>query len=352
MKKLRQGSAVFAATIAEMNNSIESDIDIKVDTKKIEGLLSRDKNPMFVTLMIAREGVSKNRRNYTPEVIDSIAEQINSNHPDAYSGHLSDADRATKNPDVETIWLGATVKEIDGKKTLYAKGYVMPSAKKRREYLETAKDLGKNVAVSIYGTAKEAIYNAKLQAYDIKELVLESVDWARSGSAGIANDGTLILTSEMVNLNGNKENNDMDKVQAIKETTISEMKEHNPELVTEIESGVAAVAEMTSVRTALGIDEKADVATTVSEMAQKIRSHELTDELNSRVKSPAARPIIKQMVLSEMKDDATVKDTVEKVLQSDDAKAIIKETAGVPKVQPKNDERSQATARKFTKESK
>jgi hypothetical protein len=212
--------------------------------------------------------------------------------------------------------------------------------------------LGKNVAVSIYGTAKEAIYNAKLQAYDIKELVLESVDWARSGSAGIANDGTLILTSEMVNLKGNKENNDMDKVQAIKETTISEMKEHNPDLVTEIESGVTAVAEMADVRSALGIDEKADVKATVAEMAATIRSHELTDELNSRVKSPAARPIIKQMVLSEMKDDATVKETVEKVLQSDDAKAIIKETAGVPKVQPKNDERSQATARKFTKESK
>lgn len=349
MKKLRQGSALFQATVAEMSNDLSGSIDINVDESKIKPILERDKNPMFVTLMIAREGVSKNRRNYTPEVIESIAEQINKKHPDAYSGHMTDAERATKNPDVETIWLGAVVKEIDGKKTLYAKGYVLPSATKRREYLETAKALGKNVAVSIYGTAKEAVYNAQLKAYDVKELVLESVDWARSGSEGIENDGTLILASEMVNYKENKENNDMDKVTAIKEATISEMQEHNPDLVSEIQNGVEAVAEMSAVREALGVDEKTDVKATISEMAQKIRNHELSDEINARVKAPAARPIIKQMVLSEMTDEVSVKETVEKVLQSDDAKAIIKETAGAPKVQPKSDNKSSATAKKYTK---
>ena len=33
---------------------------------------------------------------------------------------------------------------------LYAKGLVLPSAKKRREYLQVARDVGKKVSVSIY----------------------------------------------------------------------------------------------------------------------------------------------------------------------------------------------------------
>jgi hypothetical protein len=98
-------------------------------------------------------------------------------------------------PATETVWLGAVVKEIDGKKVCYAKGYILPSAVERRNYLQLAKDFGKNVAVSMYGKAKEAVYNTAQKAYDIKGLTLERIDWTPPGAEGIPNDGTLILTS-------------------------------------------------------------------------------------------------------------------------------------------------------------
>jgi hypothetical protein len=157
MKKTRTGYAVLSATVAEMSpDPAAGSIDIPVDTGKIKGILERDKDPRFVTIQVAREGVSKNGRNYSADVIQSIAEQINSTQPIGGAGHIPDDQRSHAFPKTETVWLGAVVKEIDGKKVCYAKGYVFPDAQNRRNYLQVAKDLGKNVAVSIYGKAEEA----------------------------------------------------------------------------------------------------------------------------------------------------------------------------------------------------
>src|SRR4051812_7415316 len=101
----------YSATIAEMAATAEqsSDFAIEVDTSKIENLLKRDKDPMFVTLPVACEGRSVNGRNYTAANVESIVQQINDNHPDGYAGHLTDEERSTKTPDAQTIWLGAVV---------------------------------------------------------------------------------------------------------------------------------------------------------------------------------------------------------------------------------------------------
>jgi hypothetical protein len=55
-----------------------------------EHTLKRDKDPMFVTLAVACEGRSVNGRNYRAENLESIVEQISSDHPDGYAGHLTD----------------------------------------------------------------------------------------------------------------------------------------------------------------------------------------------------------------------------------------------------------------------
>src|SRR3954452_2567880 len=173
----------YSATIAEMAATAESTADfaIDVDKSKIDNLLARDKKPMFVTLPVACEGTSVNGRIYKAEHIESIVEQINASHPDGYAGHLTDEERSTKTPDAQTIWLGAVVKEMDGKKVAYAKGYVMPSAKKRREYLQVAKDVGKKVSVSIYGKF-DGWYDRAKKTYDIAKINLESIDWSRPGA--------------------------------------------------------------------------------------------------------------------------------------------------------------------------
>src|SRR3954470_9918094 len=278
MKKTRTGYEVLSATVAEMSadpSASPANIDIPLDANMLKGILERDKDPRFVTLQVAREGVSKNRRNYSAEVIDSIAEQINSQQPIGGPGHIPDDQRAYVFPPTETVWLGAVVKEIDGKKVCYAKGYVLPDAKNRRNYLQMCKDLGKNVAVSIYGKAKEAIYNAADKAYDIRGLALERIDWTPPGAEGIPNDGTLILTSEMVDSKGKHKESPVDKEAIIKGVTLSEMQDLNPKLVEEIQGQASAVSEMADVRRQLGVDEKVKVTDTIAEMQQKIREHTL-----------------------------------------------------------------------------
>lgn len=354
MKKTRTGCEVLQATVTEMAASIDSgDIEIPVNADQIKGILERDDKPMFVTLQVMREGVSKNRRRYSRAVLDSVAEQINANHPDGYKGHLKVEDEAYAAPDPETVWLGAVVKEINGTSVLYAKGYVMPYSKRRRTILQTAKDLGKKVAVSIRGKAQEAVYNATDKAYDIRGLVLESIDWARPGAEGIPNDGTLILTSEMVGSSKPKQGDPMEKQEVLKGATVSEMRQHNPDLVKEIEGGVTAVAEMANVRQALGVADTEDPTKAIAEMQRQAREHELTDELRERVKVPQARPVIKQMVIGEMAKDAntgkTVSEMVQSVLNTDDAKAIISSKSGAPNISPANDDKREATARRFTK---
>jgi len=106
----------FSGTVSEMGT--EKDLKIDVPFAKgvdVEKLTEGDKNPLFVTIEALNTTISRSNRRYTPEVIKEIAEQINSIKPDAYEGHLSESERATKRPKPKTIWLGATVKEVEGK---------------------------------------------------------------------------------------------------------------------------------------------------------------------------------------------------------------------------------------------
>ena len=101
---------------------------------------------------------------------------------------------------------------------------------------------------------------------------------------------------------------------------------------------------MTEIKTALGEKPMEKIA----EMQEKIRGVELNESLTARVANKNARPVIRKMVLAEMKSDEAVDTTVERVLQTGQAQAIIKEMTVVPKVNPTNDDKSQPTARKFT----
>lgn len=351
--KTRRGRETLVAQIAEMTTEAAGgSFDIQIDAEKVKKILARDSDPMFVTLQIAREGVSKNGRRYSADTMQQIADQINDKHPDAYKGHLSDAERATKTPDPETVWLGATVMEDkDGRTAVYAKGYVMPYAKKRRTILQTAADLGKNVAVSIFGTAKGAKYSKEHKAYDIEGIDIESVDWARPGSEGIPNDGTLILAAEMHNAkNNDPQEDDMTREEVLQTATADELAQHNPTLVQEMADAAItdATAPLVKIGEMVGADDENNAEARIAEMQTELSGYQLGEALNKRVASRSARPVIKKMVLAEMKSGESIDSTVERVLQTSQAQAIIKETAGNPHVNPTNDAKSQPTARKFT----
>ena len=339
MNKSRHGFQAFPATVVEMTDDRDArDELVNVDPALLEKVSEGDDKPQFVTINVAVEGVSKSGRNWTRELIHSIAEQINTKHPDGYSGHVADADRPFKRPDPQTIWLGATVVEKNGKAHLYAKGYVLPEAVSLRSYLRRAKAIGKNVSVSVFGKAKAAVWNAKQSAYDLKDFVLESVDWSRSGAEGIPNDGTLVLASEMHN--DNKEDLNVERKDVIKSLKADELKEHNPNLVSEIQSesaDEALVSEMDGIKAVVGETDKPSEA--VSEMAKENRELKLDRELDRSVRSEAARALIRPLVVSEMEKaegSVDVSEMVSGVLGSDEGKAIIEQHVDrAPKVDPR-----------------
>jgi len=317
------GYAPVEATIAEMSADGVSDL-IALDPKLVKDMVDDDPNPMFVTIEVLNESVSKNKRFYDKATLLSIAEQINANHPDGYAGHLSQDERAYKTPECETIWLGAKVLETAGKVRLFAKGYVLPEATKRRSYLRRAQKAGKKIAVSVYGAGR-AVYDRAIDARRISDFVLESVDWARPGSEGVKTLGLFSVTAEMSDSNGG---DSMKREEVLKSATADELREVNPELVSEMTDGAVpkaehdeVVSEMTAITEKLG-DKPLE---RIAEMQTDIRDGKIDKELDAKVRNPAVRKVLRRIVVSEMTDDADVSATVDKVLDSEEGKALIRE---------------------------
>lgn len=351
------------ATVAEMStdaqDSADLGINIPFDAQLRDELIEGDDNPMFVTVEVLNEGVSRNGRDWTKEAIASVVSQINSKHPDGYQGHLSDTDRSTKYPDPQTIWLGASAKEVGGKLRLFAKGYVLPEAKTLRSYLRKAKTLKKNVAVSVYGTVQAAVKTAR-NALDMSNFNLESIDWARPGSEGVPNMGIFQVTSEMFDSNNNGEGN-MDKVQAIKESTAAELREHNPAVVSEMvseavaeatQASEAVVSEMTQTREALGLKEGESLTERVAEMQEQLSEAALDNSMREKIPSATARKTLRSAVVKEMNANAdlTADAAVDAVLGSEKGKAVMRNTAErAPSVAPLHDAPTATPTRRFSK---
>lgn len=346
---VRTGFEIFDAEIAEMRSAADVDKDslVSVSPELLAAVSEGDPDPLFVTMNIATEGVSKNGRHYSRETIQSMADQINAEVTDGYNGHLTDAERATKRPDTVTMWLGArVVVKPDGKAYLYAKGYIMPEEKKLRSYLKRAKAVGKNVAVSVFGKAEKAVYNAQKQAYDLTNFVLQSIDWARSKSEGIPNDGTLILASEMVN---EEKEEAMKRAEVIESLTPEELRTHNPGLVSEMEQAAVEAEKATHVAEM----EASTVA--VAEMRRENHELKLDQQLAEKVRVQGARPVLREMVIGEMDkaEDQSLVDVaemVDSVLGSDEGRAIIdSHRAKAPAVNPLNSSRGESVPeRKFS----
>lgn len=347
------GYSTQPAIVAEMTNGVETPvIDVPIDKELIEKVIDGDKSPLFVTIEVLNEGVSRNGRSWTKETLLSVAEQINAKKPDGYYGHLSDDERKLKYPQPQTIWLGAKVEEIEGKYRLFAKGYVLPEAGVLRTYLKKAKAVGKNVAVSVYGTAK-AIQDRAKGIIHMQNFDLESIDWARPGSEGVRNMGIFSVTSEMTD--DSKEGDSMKREEVLQSATKEELQglEVVGEMITEAvasanEAPAEVVSEMTAVREALGVDEGVSLTETVAEMTARLNEFEIDSQLTQKVEGHAARKVIKSLVVSEMTADETVEQTVDRVLAGETAKSVITEMVDkAPKVAPKV-EQPAAVGRKFT----
>lgn len=342
-------------TIAEMNTTFaEGKVNVPLARGvDLEELLTGDDDPMFVTIDALTDTVSGNKRRWTSEELHNVAKQVMEKKPDGYQGHLRPDERSSKAPDAVTMWLGAKVANHKGKNRLFIKGYVLPKATQFKDYLRRAGAAGKNVAVSVYGQAFEK-WNETLNAFEIQNFQLESIDWARPGSEGVPNSGYLKITAEMDG------GDTMNKEDILKQTTVSEMRDFNPTVVQEIETLASqelqsVVSEMTE---ALGVDQKElpktvqEMKTHVSELETQVATGEVEKILGNKVTNVAARSALRKMVVGEMKDATdlkTVQETVDRVLESEEGKALV-EAFKAPVVTPgKNDNRETSSKSRFIK---
>lgn len=329
------------SVISEMSSEAVSGL-IQLDASLVEKIVGTDPDPMFVTLEVLNEGVSRNGRLYDASALKEVADQINTQHPDGYAGHISQAERGTKVPDCEVIWLGSRIVESSGKLRLFAKGYVLPEARNRRSYLEKAKALGKNVSVSIYGTAKQ-IWDKAEKAYRQMNIDLESIDFTRPKSEGVPNSGMFTLTAEMVDDNKvNTMENVMEKAEVLKAATAEEIRENVPE---------AVIAEITNqaveqAKTQVISEMSAEKDSVIAEMRAETRGLKLNELLQTKVIDQSARKMIKRMVISEMAYDEEVEVAVDRVLDSEEGKAVVSEMTTIePTVQPRVEQKAALAAK-------
>lgn len=246
------------------------------DGFNLEALKEIDPDPMFATVKI-KAGLGQQGRgpNYTPEVLMSIADQINTKRPSGYKGH-QDKDRVDWEwRDPVTAWLGARFDAGEG--VLYVKGYIPPTAPDLRTQLKLAQT-GADIinSVSIWGTRQvDKITNA-VTSFD-----LWSLDWTPKGRAGM--DAALVgVTGEQA------QEEQMDRKEILQSVTADELPDHVQEqlrkeghstAVDELKDDVALVGEM---RIILELDEDSDSGELISTV-KELLSYRRSDDLKARI---------------------------------------------------------------------
>lgn len=342
------GADEFICIVSETEGDIGT--TVQVDSRKLEKIRQRDKEPQFVTVKI-ESGKSKSNRNWPGEILEKIAEQVRSKEPVGYLGHISEKDDETAFPIPQTLWLGATTIRETGKTVLLAKGYNFPKAEVR-----DLVDLGGVNSVSVRGNSR---MRATREGYDVIDFELESIDWARKNRSGMRAP-VVSITSEMISDNEKGGNSvEAKDIAALQE---QELRQHNPNLVTLIEQGATKtkdekIAEMEKnnesaeenksvldqIREALGLEEKDNVVESVTELlekvedAAKVKVKAFVDGLlEKKIPNPKARAVVARLV-GEMEsgldpeqdeDKTKIEKTVNEALDGEEVKELVSEMGG------------------------
>ena len=218
-----QASFEIESSVSEMGTAAaEIGPDVPMNAVSLAKVRAQDTDPRFLVVEI-EEGASKSGRMWPGEIIRSIVEQVNSNLPVGYQGHIPEKDDATAFPDVQAMWLGASVSHKAGKMVARVKGYLLPDSKARK-YAE----IGAIDGVSVRGDATMVREKGGLR---VRDFVLESIDFARKGRSGMP-ARIVAVTSEMSEGGKSVEAKD---IAALDE---QELRTNNPLLVAEIERKV------------------------------------------------------------------------------------------------------------------
>jgi len=312
----------FDVTVTEMDARADSASSlVRLDADTVARVSDGDDDPKFATFII-ESGKSKNGRVWNPEIFESVVEQINtSGDVVGYLGHIKPGDEGHVFPTVQLQWLKARLNVTSDRCQMLAKAYVLPSSTGAvaRDYIRR----GFVKTVSWAGMAKS---RPTTRGEEISEFQLESIDLARPRTAGMKTALVGGLTSEQST--GGSEVKP-DEIAALQE---NELRAHNPTLATAIEDGAkgpvlkdletvktelesskANADLVTQIRTALKLDENADVMealgsliTKAKEVAKGARTKYLDDILKRKFKDDATRNLVRRMLVTEMETGSLV----------------------------------------------
>jgi hypothetical protein len=335
---------VLQADIAEM--AADATSVIALDPNRVAQLVAatKDENPEFPIIRV-EGGLSRNNNNWTDEVIEHVAEQVNQNEPVGYLGHIKPEDHSFALPDPQTIWLKAVTKKEQGKTVLYVKGYNFPGEK-----IRTLLATGAVKSTSWSGKATGKVVGGVRQ---IERFALESIDWARKGTQGMSAD-VVALASEMNDERSDTEVDDLSKV------TPDELRKANPSLfrlveqeceakanerVSEMEEKVKAADEaetiFTKLRKMFKIEESADMIEAMTKiharldnLSSKTLKEKIAAILGDKVKDPKALSTIQRLMpvteMEGLEDDDLEKKVTEMIDNDEDMQAIITEMSSSP----------------------
>jgi hypothetical protein len=308
--------------VAELRGSYPN-VPISADVD-YAALIAGDPEPIFVTLPIAKANVkSGNNRYYDEAFVMEIMRQTLLGKPIGLMGHLSAAERATAFPRESLHWVGA-VRDGD---LIWGKAYLIGEA---RERVRRYKASGKSIATSIDAYASGS-WDESLKAYrmDASTLRLNQIDLAPADRAGIPDLAEVpLLTSEMASEpeRQTEQEPEMDKLQIINEMTPDDARLLPKSVREAVQAEVPIpmeVAMVQELRSALGVDDKADLSKVVRELRQAQEDQakatlesRITELASEGIKVPQVRAIVVEMVKSRQPKD------------KDEAEAAYKDVAG------------------------
>lgn len=185
-------------------------------------------------------GLSKNKRDWRPMIMDRIAQQVMDQNPPGNMGHVNPKNVGYELPLPVVTWIGAVTELLpDGVKRLWLKGYVIPTdeGNNLKTYIR-AKAIN---SISVYG-GLTLLPNPETGTQEVLDIDLKSIDISGKLKEGL-NSGITELAGEMdassnpTQTKNNKESEE-NKMGAVQNMTLAELKISNPQLFGEMKAEV------------------------------------------------------------------------------------------------------------------
>ena len=184
-----------ANLVGEQVAELPSDFVLSSDVSFNENINNDTREEKFI-YAYTDSGVSANKRDWSPDIMRSIGEQVVSKMPPGYLGHIKPADYGFDFPEPQVVWFGSSITELAGEQVrLWLKGYLLPTAQKLTTWIKS-----KAVnSISVYGNVSyskdsngvDKILNIDLKSIDISRKLAEGLSSGISGLAVEMSDNNL-----------------------------------------------------------------------------------------------------------------------------------------------------------------